>query len=57
MQFTAAVTDEGEWYVSRAPEAEEALVNLREAILLYFEDETRPEGIEAPIIPRVQLSA
>ena len=36
---------------------EEALVNLREALELYFEDETLPEGLEPPIIATVELSA
>jgi predicted RNase H-like HicB family nuclease len=66
VQFTAAVTHEGGWYVARALEVEvtsqgrtveEALANLREALELYFEDETLPEGIEPPIIATVQLSA
>ena len=66
MQLTAAITHEGEWYVARALEVEvtsqgrtveDALANLREALELYFEDETLPEGIEPPIIATVQLSA
>ncbi len=66
VQVTAAVTHEHRWYVARALEVEvtsqgrtvdEALANLREALELYFEDETMPEGIEPPIIATVQLSA
>ena len=66
VQFTAAVTHEGRWYVARALEVEvtsqgrtvdEALANLREALELYFEDETMPEVVEPPIIATVQLSA
>ena len=66
VQFTAAVTHEDGWYVARALEvevtsqgrtADEALVNLREALELYFEDEALPEAIEPPIIATVQLSA
>ena len=66
VQFTAAVTHEGGWYVARALEVEvtsqgrtvdEALANLREALELYFEDETMPEVVEPPIIATVQLSA
>ncbi len=66
MQFTAAVTHESGWYVARALEVEvtsqgrtvdEALANLREALDLYFEDETMPEVVEPPIIATVQLSA
>ena len=66
MQFTAAVTHEGDWFVARCLDVEvasqgesvdEALANLREALELYFEDEMLPEGIEPPIITTVQLSA
>jgi len=66
VRFTAAVTHEGEWFVARALEVEvtsqghsidEALANLREALKLYFEDESLPEDIEPPIIATVQLSA
>lgn len=46
LQFTAAITHEGDWYVARALQVEEtsqgetvesALANLREALELYFE--------------------
>lgn len=66
MQFTAAVTHEGDWQVARCLEVEiasqghtvnEALANLREALRLYFEDTALPEGIEPPIIATVELSA
>jgi len=66
VQFTAAVTHEGNWYVARCLDVEvasqgesveEALANLREALELYFEDEMLPESIEPPIITTVQLSA
>jgi predicted RNase H-like HicB family nuclease len=66
MQFTAAVTHEGDWQVARCLEVEvasqghtvhEALANLREALELYFEDEALPEGLEPPIIATVELSA
>ncbi|MGQ0743482.1 MAG: type II toxin-antitoxin system HicB family antitoxin [Acidimicrobiales bacterium] len=66
MQFTAAVTHEGDWYVARSLEIEvasqgrtvdEALANLREALELYFEDEALPEGLEPPLIATVELSA
>jgi predicted RNase H-like HicB family nuclease len=66
VQFTAAVTHEGDWYVARCLDVEvasqgesvdEALANLREALELYFEDQMLPEGIEPPIITTVQLSA
>jgi predicted RNase H-like HicB family nuclease len=51
MRFTAAVSHEGAWHVARCLEVEvtsqaesfdEALVNLREALELYFEDQ--PKG-------------
>jgi predicted RNase H-like HicB family nuclease len=66
MRFTAAITHEGDWQVARCLEVEvasqghtveEALANLREALELYFEDETLPEGLEPPIIATVELSA
>jgi len=66
MRFTAAVSHEGDWQVARWLEVEvasqghtveEALANLREALGLYFEDETIPEGLEPPIIATVELSA
>ena len=66
MRFTAAVTHEGDWQAPRCLEVEvasqghtveEALANLREALELYFEDETLPEGLEPPIIATVELSA
>jgi len=66
MQLTAAVTHEAPWYlarcldvdvVSQGQTVDEALANLKEALELYFEDETMPEGIEPPIIATVLLSA
>jgi hypothetical protein len=57
VQFTAAVTHEGSWYIARCLDVEvagqgesveEALANLREAL---------PQEIEPPIITTVQLSA
>ena len=66
VRFTAAISHEGEWFVARTLEVEvtsqgqsidEALANLREALELYFEDETLPEDIEPPIIATIQLSA
>jgi predicted RNA binding protein YcfA (HicA-like mRNA interferase family) len=35
---------------SQAESFDEALVNLREALELYFEDQPFPESVEAPII-------
>jgi predicted RNase H-like HicB family nuclease len=66
MRFTAAITHEGRWQVARCLEVEvasqgesveEALANLREALELYFEDETLPEDIEPPMIATIELSA
>jgi predicted RNase H-like HicB family nuclease len=66
MQFTAAVTHEGNWHVARCLEVEvtsqgatvdEALANLHEALELYFEDEALPEHLDPPIIAAIELSA
>jgi predicted RNase H-like HicB family nuclease len=66
MRFTTAVSHEDGWYVARCLEvdvtsqgttAEESLVNLKEALELYFEDVALPEEIEPPIIATVELSA
>ncbi len=66
MDFTAAVTQEGEWFVARCLEVEvasqgetqeEALANLKEALELYYEDTPLPEGIEPPVIAKVRLPA
>lgn len=52
-RFTAPVTREGAWYVARClevevasqgPSIEEALVNLRDALELYFDDTPLPEA-------------
>jgi len=65
VRLTAAVTRDGDWYVARCLEVEvtsqgetieSALVNLREALELYFEDEPLPasgEPIVAPIEIRI----
>ena len=59
MRFTAAVTKEGKWYVARCLEVEvtsqgqsmdEALANLREALELYFDEDTPIEPFVSPII-------
>jgi len=66
MRFTAAVTHEDGWFVSRCLEVEvasqgetveEALANLKEALELYFEDAARPDSFEPAIIATVDLSA
>jgi predicted RNase H-like HicB family nuclease len=62
-RFTAAVTHEGEWYVARClevevtsqgPTFESALVNLREALELFFEDASLADVPPAPIIAPVE---
>ena len=64
--FTAAITHEAPWYVARCLDvevtsqgisADEALANLKEALELYFEDSNLPEGVEPPVIAKVELSA
>jgi predicted RNase H-like HicB family nuclease len=62
--FTATVTKDGEWYVSRCLEVEvasqgetldEALANLREALELYFEDEPAPPTFVHPLVTSVDV--
>jgi predicted RNase H-like HicB family nuclease len=64
MRLTAAVTQEGDWYVARCLEVEvasqgrtleEALANLKEALELYFEDVPVSEVLPAPIIAPVEI--
>lgn len=64
MRLTAAITQEGAWYVARCLEVEvtsqgrtleEAVENLREALELYFEDEAAPKPLPAPIIAPVDV--
>lgn len=65
VRLTAVITHEGEWYVARAVEVEvtsqgesveESLLNLREALELYFEDEPVPPlAVEGPIIAPVDV--
>jgi len=66
MELTAAITHEPPWYVARCLEvevasqgetSEEALENLKEALELYFEDTPIPEGVEAPVIARIEIAA
>jgi len=65
IQFTAAITHEGDWYVARCLQVEvasqgesieQALANLREALELYFEDEPLPADVQAPIIAPVDIT-
>lgn len=64
MRFTAAVTHEGDWYVARCLEVEvtsqgrsieDSLVNLREALELYLEDEP-PATFQPPLIAQVDVA-
>lgn len=66
VEFTAAVTHEGPWFVARCLDVEvasqgesieEALANLKEALELYFEDEVLPDDLEPPIIATLRLTA
>jgi len=65
VRLTAAITQEGPWWVARCLEVEvtsqgesleDARANLSEALALYFEDQ--PEalaGAQAPIITAVDV--
>ena len=64
MRFTAAITQEDEWFVARCLEVdvasqgmtvEESLTNLREALELYFEDEPVPDISAPPIIAPLEV--
>ena len=66
MHLTAAVTHEAPWYVARCLEfevtsqgttVEEALESLREALELYFEGTSRPDGVEPVLIASVEIAA
>jgi predicted RNase H-like HicB family nuclease len=66
VQFTAAITHEGDWFVARCLEVEVtsqgesvdgALENLKEALALYFEDQVGPASFENPVLTTFQLSA
>ncbi|HEY6276830.1 MAG TPA: type II toxin-antitoxin system HicB family antitoxin [Streptosporangiaceae bacterium] len=67
IRLTAAITQDGDWYVARCLDVEvasqgrtidEALANLREALELYFEDEPAPDGPEPIVAPvEIRLSA
>lgn len=66
MRLTAAVTHEPPWYVARCLDVEmtsqgtsveDALVNLKEALELYFDDAPHPESTEPPIIASVEINA
>lgn len=62
--LTAAVTREGDWFVSRCLEVEvasqgrsidEALANLREALELYFDGEELPVTLEHPLVTLIEI--
>jgi len=64
MRFTAAITKEGKWYVARCLEVEvasqgetveEATDNLKEALELYFEDESHTPASPSPMIAPVEV--
>lgn len=66
MQFTAAITHEGDCFVtcclevevtSQGDSIEGALENLKEALELYFEDQVEPISFENPAVTTFQLSA
>ncbi len=66
MHLTAAVTHEAPWYVARCLEVEvtsqgttveEALESLREALELYFEGTSHPDGMEPVLIASVEIAA
>jgi predicted RNase H-like HicB family nuclease len=65
VQFTAAITHEGNWYVARCLQVEvtsqgetveQALSSLREALELYFEDEPLPADLQVPIIAPIEVT-
>jgi predicted RNase H-like HicB family nuclease len=66
MRLTAAITREPPWYVARCLEVEVAsqgetvegaLSNLKEALVLYFEDVPARDASEPPIIASVEIAA
>lgn len=63
-QLTAAVTQDGGWYVARCLEVEvtsqgrtveEALANLKEALELYFEDAPEVPPAAHPLIVQIEV--
>jgi len=66
VEFTVAITQEGNLSVARCLEVEEtsqgestddAVENLKEALGLYFEDQGEPVGLAHPTVTTFQLSA
>lgn len=65
MRLTAAITQEGRWYVARCLEVEvasqgetldEARANLTEALELYFEGEPGAEVAASPVIAPIDVA-
>ena len=66
MELTAAISEDGNWFVARCLEFEvasqgstqdEALENLKEALELFFEGEGVPPTFSHPVVKSFQLSA
>ena len=66
MRLTASITQEDDWFVARCLEVEvasqgrtieESLVNLREALELFFEDQPAPDlSAVGPILATIEVS-
>lgn len=64
VRLTAAITQEGDWYLARCLEvdvasqgrtADEAEANLKEALELYFEDQPVAE-VHRPLIRTLEIA-
>jgi predicted RNase H-like HicB family nuclease len=64
LRLTATVVPDRDWFVARCVEVEaasqgrsieEALDNLREALELYYEDESAPEELPEPIVAPIEV--
>ncbi len=64
VRLTAAITQEGDWFVARCLEvevasqgrtADEAETNLKEALELYFEDQPTTE-VHRPLIRTLEIA-
>ena len=64
LRLTAAVVQDGEWYVARCMEidvasqggtVDEALANLKEALELYLEDAPVPDLATKPIVAPLEV--
>ncbi len=65
MKLTAAITQEDGWFVAQCLEVdvcsqgqtvEESLLNLKEALELYFEGDPSPEIGPTPILAPVEIN-